>query len=129
MPSPVGDMAIPFDSKFAWGRLPSGSELARLLGPRAKGLGAAVPHWLDNFAGGPRGRARSEGVGLIELCLRFQSIELWIDPDPSAQLMLLKLLDFLRSDAEVVGRLFLCQANVMIGNMRSEALADGVLPP
>src|SRR5215213_6750269 len=38
--------------------------------------------------------------------------------------MLLKLLDFLRSDAEVVGRLFLCQANVMIGNMRSEALAE-----
>jgi hypothetical protein len=119
-----GDLVIPFDFNFVWGRLPLASEFARLLGPRAKGLDPAVPHWLDTFASGRRGRARSEGLGLIDLCLRFQSIELWIDPNPNAQLMLLKLLDYLRSDAEVVARLLLCQANVIIGNTRSEALAE-----
>jgi hypothetical protein len=56
-------MAIPFDFKFASGRLPSGSELARLLGPRAKGLGAAVPHWLDNFARGLAGEHEVKASG------------------------------------------------------------------
>ncbi len=53
-----------------------------------------------------------EGPGLIEFCARFEAVELWVDPDPNAQLTLIWLLDYLRPHAEIVSKLTLVQADV-----------------
>ena len=50
--------------------------------------------------GKPLEEARSHGLGLIEFCERCETIELWIDPEPNAQLTLIWLLDYLRPHAE-----------------------------
>ena len=47
---------------------------------------ASAPHWLDNLADECLDEARSHGLGLVEFCERFDAIELWIDPEPNAQL-------------------------------------------
>jgi len=39
-------------------------------------------------------RAGGKDLGLVDFCARFDEIELWIDPDPNAQLTLVWLLDF-----------------------------------
>ena len=70
---------------------------------------------------GRRGR-----VGRI-LC-RFEAVDLWVDPDPNAQLTLIWLLDYLRHHAEIVSKLTLVQADVSIGNCPPEELAGWRLP-
>jgi hypothetical protein len=93
MQAGAAEIVIPFGFRFAWGRLPSAAELASLLAPRSTRHDRAVPHWLDSFDG-ERGEIRQQGLGLVELCQRCETVELWIDPDPNAQLMLVQLLDF-----------------------------------
>ena len=59
---------------------------------------------------------------MIDLCEPFDAIDLWIDPDPNAQLILVWLLEYLRPHEAIVSKLSLVQADVPIGNYpRSEA--------
>lgn len=55
--------------------------------------------------------------GLIEFCERYDAIELWINPDPNAQLNLIWLLDFLRSHEQLALKISLVQADVGIGGL------------
>jgi hypothetical protein len=66
-----------------------------LLAPRAPEQDPAVPYWLD------RRGAIGRGFGLIELCEQCERGELWIDPVPNAQLMLIQLLDYVHSLAKL----------------------------
>ena len=52
-------------------------------------------HWLDSMQPQRLEKFGVNGLGLIELCERFEAIELWIDPEPNAQLLLIWLLDYL----------------------------------
>jgi hypothetical protein len=85
-------------------------------------------HWLDNVRGESIEDAKSRGLGLVEFCASFDSIELWIDPELNAQLILIWLLDYLRPHASIVSKLNVVQADTAIGNHASEQLAAWRLP-
>src|SRR5262245_37238441 len=116
------DVVIPFGFCFVWGPLPSDAELATLLAPRVPEQDPAVPYWLDFLDRRRHGAIGRKGLGLIELCEQCERVELWIDPVPNAQLMLLQLLDYVHSHAKLAPKLILVQANVVIGNMLPDAL-------
>ena len=122
------DIVIPFEPRFVWGPLPSDAELAAMLAARATQKPGS--HWLDH-ASRPLIRKLGEqnlGLGLIELCQRYDAVELCIDPEPNAQLILIRLLDYFRSHGELASRLTLFQADVAIGNHSPEELSEWRLP-
>ncbi len=119
----VAEIAIPFPFRFVWGRLPSAADLAMLLSPRSASHDPAQPHWLDDSISRRNQKLSRKGPGLIELCQQCETIELWIDPEPNAQLTLIWLLDYLRHHAEVASKLTLVQANVSIATQWGERLA------
>jgi hypothetical protein len=84
-------------------------------------------HWLD-FRYPTRLPASIDKIGkdlgLIEFCERCETVELWIDPVPNAQLILIQLLDFFRSHENTVSKLTLFQADVVIGNQTPKAFSE-----
>src|SRR2546423_13109937 len=93
----IADIVIPLGFRFVWGALPSDAKLEAMLGPGS----------LDHF---PQGRLRefhSKGMGALDLCEHCETIELWFDPVPNAQLMLVQLLDCLSSRERIVPKLTL----------------------
>jgi hypothetical protein len=75
----------------------------------------ALPHWLEN-SGWRHDELRRKGLGLIELCQQCEAVELWVDPVPNAQLILIWLLDYFRSRGKVASKLSLVQADVIIAS-------------
>jgi hypothetical protein len=121
----IADIVIPFGIRFVWEPPPTDAELAMLLGPRPAERGSRDFRWLQSV----RHLKEMEGdLGLIELCERCETIELWIDPQPNAQLTLIWLLDHLRHHRETALKLRLVQADALIGNMPLEQLAKRRLP-
>lgn len=53
----------------------------------------------------------------------FDQIELWIDPDPNAQLQLIQLLDWLRSRPKITSKLLLLHADVPLGGCVPDEVA------
>jgi hypothetical protein len=111
----LADCVIPFGLSFVWGRLLPANELQTFLSPLAA-KPADANHWLDNLSGAQFEEARKQGSGLIEFCERFDTIELWADPEPNAQLQLVWLLDHIRPHAHVVSRSTLVQTDARIGD-------------
>jgi len=91
------------------------NELKTFLSPRAAKPAAADFHWLDNLGDAHLEEARKQGAGLIEFCERFETVELWADPEPNAQLQLVWLLDQLRPNADVASKTALIQTDTRIG--------------
>jgi hypothetical protein len=116
----LADCVIPFGLRFVWGSLPSPSDLNTFLSSRSAAHAAPDSHWLDNLIGTRLDQARKQGLALIEFCERFDTVELWADPEPNAQLQLIWLLDYLRQHSSVVARLALVQTNVRIGGLEPE---------
>ena len=116
----LADGVIPFGLRFVWGRLKSPDELDLSLSPRSARHVAMGSHWLDNLTGARLQAARSGGLGLVEFCERFETVELWVDPAPSSQLQMIWLLDFLRSHANIASRLALVQMDSGISDQMSE---------
>jgi hypothetical protein len=112
----LADCVIPFGFCFVWGRLRPANELETLLSPRATRSAAADSHWLDNLRGAHLEEARKQGAGLIDFCARFESVELWADPEPNAQLQLVWLLDHIRPHADVVSKTVFVQTDTRIGD-------------
>ena len=124
----LADIVIPFGFRFVWESLPSAAELATLLAPRSAKHDSIGSHWLD-FQ--PSQYLKAMGVkdlGLIDVCERCETIELWVDPGPNAQLVLVWLLDYLRSYEKIAPKLTLVQADAAIGNHLPEAVATWRLP-
>jgi hypothetical protein len=110
----IADIVVPLEFRLVWGAPPTDAELYAKLGPGS----------LDHF---PQRRLRefhSQGMGTLDLCEHCDAIDLWFDPSPNAQLMLVQLLDCLKSCASVVPKLSLFQADVEIGNQSPETLSD-----
>jgi len=124
----IADAVIPFWLSFVWGQLQSPAELARWLARRPAEDEAIGDHWLDNLRGKQFEEARSDGLGLVEFCTRFDTIDLWIDPDPNAQLILIWWLAHFRPHEAVVSKLNLVQADVPIGNYPAEEVAEWRIP-
>jgi hypothetical protein len=100
------DLAVEFYLRFVWGRLPPLGKLA------ATYLGARVPsrdHAL-NWSSAPAKWNRSKNsehrdLGLAEFCELYETVELWFEAEPNAQLQLIWLLDYFRSHPKVVSGL------------------------
>jgi hypothetical protein len=112
----LADCVIPFGFCFVWGRLRPANELEAFLSPRAAQSAAADFHWLDNLCGAHLEKARKQGVGLIDFCERFETVELWADPGPNAQLQLTWLLDYIGAHADVASKTVLVQTDTRIGD-------------
>jgi hypothetical protein len=120
------DIVIDLVPRFVWGPLPSESELAAMLAARTTQKPGS--HWLDYASSKRMKEFGGKDFGLIEFCQRCETIELWIDPDPNAQLTLIWLLDYLRHHANIVSKLTLVQADVTIGGYLPEEVATWRLP-
>jgi hypothetical protein len=103
--SDFADLAVDFSVRFVWGPLPSPAELAAYLGPRAPDH-APGHHWSDSASRWSRSENRSRrDLSLAEFCQQYETVELWFDTEPNAQLRLVWLLDYFRSHPETVARL------------------------
>ena len=109
----VADVVIPLGFRFVWGVLPSAAELEAMLGPGS----------LDHFPPHRLGEFQSQGMATLDLCEGCEAIELWFDPRPNAQLMLVQLLDCLSSRKSIVPKLTLFQTGVEIGDQRPESVS------
>ena len=82
------------------------------------------PGSLDHF---PPHRLREfnpKEVGPLDLCERCESVELWFDPTPNAQLMLVQLLDCLNSRKNIVSKFTLFQADVDIAGQPPDTISE-----
>src|SRR6202035_2508240 len=111
----IADIVLPFRIRFVWGALPSDTELATLLEPRSRKRGSAGSHWLDLVRPLHLEGIEGKDLGLIDFCERCETIELWVDPEPNAQLTLIWLLDYLRHHGKTSSKVTLVQATVRIG--------------
>ena len=66
--------------------------------------------------------------GLADIGNRFGAVDLWIDPDPNAQLILNWLLDCFRPHHALVSKLTLVQADVRIADLMPERLSERRFP-
>ncbi|SEC50269.1 hypothetical protein [Bradyrhizobium erythrophlei] len=107
--------------------MPSPADLATLLEARSAKHVHFDTHRLD-FASSRWTGSIGRDVGLVELCERCDSVELWADPRPNDQLVLVWLLDVLRPHRHVVAKLSLVQTDVEIGIYRGESSAKWQLP-
>ena len=103
--SDFADLAVNFSFRFVWGPLPSSDELATYLGPLTPDH-APGHHWSDFAARWSQSENRSRrDLSLAEFCQPYETVELWFDTRPQAQLELVWLLDYFRSHPETIARL------------------------
>jgi hypothetical protein len=106
MMSGLADVVVPFSFRFVWGPLPSPDELAAYLAARSDQHGPGS-HWSDYVGQWRQADKDRKDLGLIEFCRDCETIELWFDPAPNDQLLLVWLLDHFRSHPETAARLSL----------------------
>jgi hypothetical protein len=103
--SGFADLAIHFFYRFIWGPLPPTDELAAYLGARAPEQHSGT-HWSAFAYGWERSRGEAHrDLALTEFCLRYDTVELWFDTRPYAQLQLIWLLHHFRACPEMRARL------------------------
>ncbi|MCQ8278245.1 hypothetical protein NFI95_07260 [Acetobacteraceae bacterium KSS8] len=83
------------------------------------------PHWFD-FERPGGSLLQRIWTRLPDECRDHDRIELWIDPDPNAQLILVQLLDWLGALPDIAPRLWLKLSDSPLGERRP---GDWVLPP
>ncbi|WP_426614983.1 hypothetical protein [Bradyrhizobium sp. McL0616] len=127
-PTLLANEVVGFDLRLVPGMLPSEAELAILLEPRSTKHDGDGKHWLDHCCRMGARRSTNRDRGLLEFCDRFDSIEIWADPQANDQLILVWLLDVLRPHKEVISKLSLVQADDRIANYRPDSLARWKLP-
>jgi hypothetical protein len=112
----LADLVVNFPVRFVWGPLPSPNELADYLGPH-KPSHRAGKHWSTYGSRWSQSENKShQDCGLAEFCQQYETVELWFDPVPNAQLQLIWLLDYFRSHPRAVARLKLRLIDIeMIG--------------
>lgn len=125
--SGLADMVVAFGLELVWGPPPSDVALADLLSAGSKRRSTPLPRWADVIGQRERAAIASKGLGLIDFCAECETVELWVDPLPNAQLMLVWLLSCFRGH-QAASRLKLVQSNVIIGNKESRDIARWVPP-
>jgi hypothetical protein len=118
----IADIVIPFGFRFVWGPLPSDAELAASLAPRSPQQDQPIGPWLWNIYRKHFGEIGGE-IRLIDFCERCETIGLWIDPEPNAQLTLVWLLDHLRHYDSIVSKLSLVQSDDAIAEQPPESIS------
>ena len=122
------DFVIGFRPRFVWGQLPPQAELETSLQVRSAKHRELGSHWLDFIATEYLAPAGGKDLGLLELCERCDSIELWADPQANDQLILIWLLDILRQHHNILSKLLLVQTDVDVTSCGDANLAKWRLP-
>ena len=115
----IADAVLPLGERFFLREpLPSDIEIAESL---------AQDDWVGRiyrkYIGEPDSRTRA-----TDLCAPFDTVDVWIDPDPNAQLILAWLLEYFRPHDAIVSKLHLVQADCPIGELSPEDLAARPMP-
>lgn len=116
--------------RFVWGPLPSQDVIAGVLGPSASIRGASgAMHWSDWGSRWNRSENREQrDLSLADFCQRYDTVELWFDVDPAAQLSLIWLLDHFRAYPQTVTRLKLRLVDQDMRWIEPDEIGNG-LPP
>ena len=117
----LADIVIALERRLVWGPPLSQAQLGAFF--TARGSQDLGLHWQDYTPAWRLGRSGGKDLGFIEFCSRYDQIELWIDPDPNAQLNLIWLLDFLRAHEEPASKVKFVQADFAIPEREPEELA------
>ena len=94
----LADLAVPIELRMVWGPPRSDAELAAFLTARTSQ--PPDSHWLDSVPPRRLDQFGMNGLGLIEACARCETVELWMETEPNAQLVLIWLLDYLGPQAK-----------------------------
>lgn len=83
------DLMIFFNFRFCWGPLPSTDELATYLGPGTPDVEHGH-HWSDFATRWKKSRnGHLDELSLAEFSQHYETVELWFDTRPNAQLKLI----------------------------------------
>lgn len=124
----VADLAVGFCLSFVRGQLPTEIELAAGLETRSPKHDRYGAHWLDHVRSSRIKDFGGRDIGFFDLCETFDSIELWVEPRPDDQLVLIWLLDFLRPYREIITKLSLVHTDDVIAKYNAESVAKWKLP-
>lgn len=119
------EVVIFFFFGFIWGELPARQKLASYLGD-----GSDLPeddHWSD-YVDGSVSDEDYVGLSLAEFCTGYDEIELWFDPRPLEQLLLVWLLDYLRAYPLLTTKLFVRLIDQDLIMVSDAFLAKGNIP-
>jgi hypothetical protein len=92
------DLAVAIELRMVWGPPRSDAELAAFLAARTSQKPGF--HWLDSVPQLRLQKFDMSELGLIEACERCETVELWMETQPNAQLVLIWLLDYLGPQAK-----------------------------
>jgi hypothetical protein len=126
--SRLANVVLGFHPRFVWRKLPSEERL--LVGLERRSAKHCNPgdHWLDDVCRDSLEGFGTRDIGLFELCAKFDSIEIWVDPRPNDQLVLVWLLDLLRPYKEITTKLSLVHVDDIVANYAPESVAKWKLP-
>ena len=114
--------------RFVWSRLPSEERLLMGLEHRSTKHCNPGDHWLSDACPDALNGFGTRDIGFFELCAKFDSIEIWVDPRPNDQLVLIWLLDLLRPYKEITTKLSLVHTDDKAANYAPESVAKWKLP-
>jgi hypothetical protein len=124
----VANIVLGFCLRFVCDRLPSEEQLLMGLEPRSAKHCNVGDHWLDDVLPGWLKDFGTRDIGFFELCEKFDSIEVWVDPQTNDQLVLVWLLNLLRPYKEITTKLSLVYTDDLVAKYRAESLAKWKLP-
>ncbi|MEH2554315.1 hypothetical protein V1286_001844 [Bradyrhizobium algeriense] len=117
----LADLAVAIELRMVWGAPRSDAELAAFL--EARTTQGPDSHWLYSL---PRQRRQKSGfkdLGLIEACERCETVELWMETEPNAQLVLIWLLNYLGPQAKTLN-IILRHLDASLGETEPARLAE-----
>nr|WP_249794615.1 hypothetical protein [Bradyrhizobium sp. Oc8] len=126
--SGLANIALGFYPRFVWTKLPSKERLLVGLERRSAKHCNSGDHWLDDVCHGALDGFGTRDIGFFELCAKFDSIEVWVDPLPNDELVLVWLLDLLRPYKDITTKLSLVHADDKVANYAPESVAKWKLP-
>jgi hypothetical protein len=127
MGSGLAEVGIPFVFRFVWGPLPSPDELAAYVAARSETHRPGA-HWSDFVGRWPQDAKARKHLSLVEFCEAYEVVELWFDPDPNDQLLLIWLLDYFRSHPETVAKSRLRLVDLELIGLPREGLGRWKVP-
>jgi hypothetical protein len=119
------DLAVPIELRMVWGPPRSDAELTAFLATRTRQ--PPDSHWLDSVPPRCLEPFGSKGLGLIEACARCDTVELWMETEPNAQLVLIWLLDYLGPQAKTLN-IILRHVDVSLGETEPARFAGLKFP-
>jgi hypothetical protein len=119
--SRIADHAIAIEYRLVTGPVPPVAEPVAFFSRRAELGGSKIARWDQD---GPGSRLSRCWFELMDMCKRFEDIEIWPNPDPNSQLQLVQLLGWLRSCPDIVQKLTLASPDFRISQRKPEDIAS-----